>query len=1451
MPIITRPLNPNDTGQAVADLHQALVKYGAPIADAEKTGKRFGDSTLAAVLDFRKAHGLPPPARNAPPFDASVGRLLHAATAAVTDDRAALRTAVRESIDAGSTAPAQESYWLARYALVAGDFPSAKKAAARAPQLSVLVTDITAPSRDPRTQPPRPPEVPYPENFYTYLYNLVPQDRLDELLGRTAADSPGARARVMLRIKDGPQGEGDYPEDIDGEPDSEPPAGEPATSDQRKKELLESADAWLAAVDNWQLANKEFKARRYASAVSAYTACQQAVLTYFGKYYSDVDFTGLQRRLTLDQRIHRFVVTLAVQEVRWAQMWEAIRQRRFMLSLQELGSFDWGAVPGSAITLLEGNRVGQEDSTEPPPGMKTLRQRSLDRPLVILATVMVPLARAEANRLRRQYDAAERDLRRVLTPYTVQSGNPPPTTRDIWLTCDFIERPFARLLLAETLLDKADVQYKGRMPVAEPDRAALVTAAGEYRTRFGDGDPRNQDAPFQAQQAAKTYLGVVELFKDEGAYVSRMNQGTDTLVAQVKERLAAQDVSSHRFRALGKDITIPTLRPVGNVLPGTATGVGPHEPLLKFQLPEEQPARETNPRVYAILLQTQARLLQIWSWFNYLGYADDYVPPWRFQFLLDRARYFAEHAKNAQREYLNFLNNAENEEFKELSAAQNVEMEKANVNIEGARVDQARLEVGAAFQSALLASLSASNSQLRLERYVEHDKRMDKLESSSLFGSIVGGLFAVGLAGATGGAGAGFLAFGGWAFNSASAADETTKAGEQRALEKYNLGLDLAETRGAEQVAQSQLEVAKAGVTVATLQREAALLRHEFALQNLNFLRNRILTSELWYRLSGAIRSVADTYLRYGIEMAFLAEQAYEFDADKRLDVIRFDYDVSDLGDMLAGDFLLRDLDTLEQDLIVGQKIRQQQVKYVLSLAREYPEALQELRDNGQMTFSMRLEQLERRFPGLFNVRISSVEVLPIALMDATRFSLELTQLGSGFVRLKTQPGDTPPSEGPPPDWLVGFEAEWLVKPRMMGPETAIFSGLSRQDLSGNAAFFASNQRGAFEGLPGAGAWRIDMSMKENRVVPDSLVDVLITFTLSGYYDANLRDAIDQAPRKPMAITTWFSAQQSFPDANYQFNRIGRMEWNVTQDMLALQGSLDQVQNVAVLCSPSQKRPELGRLMCSYPVEFELDAAGNVTVLRTLPTGLSFTASGLSLNATIPAGTSVTFDFGDGTGLTDSNALPHTYARPGRYEVSVRISANGRLTEYRAVVVISRQHIVLPPCIAIPRLQTSVAGGQIKLKPILRPTPGELLSPSWRIDNIKPDTGSDPITFTLKPGRYVLRFAARRPLKAHFFSQQRFRPAPSLAMNGLHLASNRTFDVTTGNETTTNLNAFGQHVFGAGPSAIFSPTDRWTLELPLDDNPCLVSVSSADTKQHDLGELSDVFLALEYRVRDE
>jgi hypothetical protein len=373
--------------------------------------------------------------------------------------------------------------------------------------------------------------------------------------------------------------------------------------------------------------------------------------------------------------------------------------------------------------------------------------------------------------------------------------------------------------------------------------------------------------------------------------------------------------------------------------------------------------------------------------------------------------------------------------------------------------------------------------------------------------------------------------------------------------------------------------------------------------------------------------------------------------------------------------------------------------------------------------------------------------------------------------------------------------------------------------------------------------------MKENRIVPDSLADLLITLTVSGYYDSTLRDAIDHAPRRPMALTTWLSGHQSFPDAYYRFNQSGRMEWQATPDLLALRGSADELRNLGVLCVPAERRPELGRLMCSYPIEFEIDAAANLTVLRVLPT-ITLTTDGLTLDATVnmPAGAVVTVDFGDGTGLADASAFPHVYAKPGRYEALIRIAVNQRLTEYRVAVVVSRQHAVQPPCIAVPSLTATAVSGKVKLEPTLNVPGGETLAVTWRVDGRAPEADGNPPSFTLEPGRHILRFTAIRPLAARFYGHQRYDPTVAVPLDGLHVATNRTFDSTTGTENTASLNQFGQHVFGGRTLA---PTDRWTLELPLEDNTCLVSVSNADARQYYLGELADMFLTLEYTIKGE
>ena len=1237
----------------------------------------------------------------------------------------------------------------------------------------------------------------------------------------------------------------------------------------REQRLIASALAFLNAIEAWQLGNSEFANQRYASAVQAYNSCQLAVLDYFSLFPDYNLATGYLPirfiRPTLASRIDELVWRLASDQQTWARVWSQINWRRQLLSLAELGQFDWTPInsASTAYLLLKGNLGGIDQPAAPISGEAGaldpgLRQGSLDTPLLLIAAVLVPLARAEANHLRRQYVEAGVDFNRILRTTIppprdifVITG-PQPTAITVALLCEFIEVPFVRLMLVETMLDQAEEQYKSRLSVDDETDAATKAEQLDRITQIAQGftddsipgDLTPNAIPLQHLVAAITYADAMATVQDDGAYIANTKQALKTLNDNVGTAIGSGDVRSMAFRSLGQTMTVPNFTAVGDTLPGLTSGTHPHEPYLQFNPPDAQPIRASNPRVYARLIQAQSRLLQIWSGFNYLGYRDDYVPPWRFQYLLDRARYFAEHAKNAQRDYLNFLNNAENEEYKEMSAGQNVELEKANVQIESAQVDQAADQVAASQQSKTLADLNASDAGERLQNYQDFKTHMEELDAASYASSALS--IGVGIAEIAGGDPQGLSQI----VSGVGQAANTTKEELQRNLEEDNLTLAVGEANQSAAVAEAQLQVAKAGLVVAGLQRQAALLRHEFALQNLQFIRNQTLNTEQWYRLAGAIRSVSDTYLRYGISIAFLAQQAYNFESDKRLNVIRFDYDLSDVGAWLAADFLLRDLDSLEQDLVVSQQTRLQEVRYVLSMAREFPETLQDLADNGQVMFSMRLEQLERHFPGLLNLRISNVDVQPVALMDPTRVSVELAQLGSGMIRLKSQPGTSPLNSTDVPansDWISNSGTDWPIKIHVSGSETAVFSGVSRQEAA-SVSVVAASERVAFEGLPAASSWRIDMSMKENQVVSGTLADVIITFSLAGYYDSEFKNLVTDAASsgRSFATTSFISARRALPDAFYSLAHNGNLKWDVSEDMLVLAGTPGALHNLAVVLPLIQDGPEIGRCYCRYPIRVQV-SSGAVSLLTILPQ-LTLTQNGLTVNCAFngPADIQATWDFGDNSAIVEGATAQHSYSRPGRYTLLARLSKNGTLVEYRSAIVISTNNAVVTPLIVAPVLSAGPvsADGTVPLT-ISLPTGVTDVSLECSVDRTRGFADSGMAVLNLKPGSYELDFLATRKLSARFYGKQRYLPTDTVDLYRDRTATNRTFDLATGAETTTSPNAFSTQLFGNG-NDVLSPVDRWTLELPLADNPWFMSVSPSDVAEFDGGELADAILSLEF-----
>jgi peptidoglycan hydrolase-like protein with peptidoglycan-binding domain len=1420
VPFITGTITATTSINIIRQLHAELAAAGLPVGVAPTAGP-FLTAARTSVSAFQKRHNLSPTGIVDP---TTAGILTLSALVISEGDRSKLRVGLRNGLNRVPGSP-EYNYWLARYAIMAGDYPTAQSAVSSFGRFDDI-GGVLNPHTGSGTPQPLQPELPYPENFYSYREDLLDQDLLAQLLSQMASLTKEQYAAAIST-----SGHRIDPLTLD---------------DSLFQASVQKAHLALEVISAWQTGNSYAARREFALAILSYQKSQTLAADYF-QARDEAPLPGNNGA----ERVQAWLARR--RQIENHPLWEILRWRRILLSLRELEQQDREKTIGSDGAFASAAAFVNKftDTDEFGANIAAINQmQRLDPLMAVIATLWIPLATAELNAQRRQFDAAIQGVADLLSSQVAVEVR-------FRYVCEFIEIPFMRLLTVEALLGKADEQYKtGR---TQPD----VTQFPETVLYHG-------------LLAAQTYLQVLSRISEDGQYAARIAQGRDNLVASIQQSLQVGDTTSRGFQILGKSITVPTISAVSNTLPGTDRALGPHQSIVQIASLDGTAMRETNPQVYALGLLATAKLEQIRAGFNYLGYADDYLSPWRFQFLLDRARYFSEHAKNAQRDYLNFLNNAEHEDLQEQSAAQNVEMEKSNVRIETARVDQVNAEVKAAEESAALAHLSATNAQQRFANYSEFDEKMDSLEAVSFFGSFISSLASATVTSLVNPAlGAGVLAAGvvGDTLQAGAAAG---KASLQRGLELSNLNLAIGEADKAETVANAQLTVAQDGQIVAGLQRQAALLRHEFAIQNLQFLRNRVLSTEQWYRLVAAIRSVSETYLRYSVELAFLAEQAYEFEADKRINVIRFDYDLSEVGGFLAADFLLRDLDTLEQDLIVTQRQRQQQVRYVLSMAREFPEALQEIRDHGKTTFSLRLEQLEKHFPGLYNLRIGAVDVLPIALMDSTRFSLELTHLGTSQVRLKAQPDTLPgiPSVSPlntndlpipAGGWLSELQEEWPIKLRVTGPETAIFSGLSRQDASAVFPFATNGQRQAFEALGAAAAWQVDLTARENQVVPESLADLLITFTLSGYHDSELRAEIDAVKPQTTTLTSFLSAQQIFPDAFYEFSRSGRMVWKVPRELLTLNGDLGRLRNIGFSLRPGAPNVHFSRLMTRLRMNFRINEAGGVasgvTVFTTIPE-MSVTQTApmtIAVRAALNTASELAWDFGDGTPIlrtVRNGTTPiapaegaHTYAKPGRYIMKLRCVQNDALAEFRISVVVSRSQklgeplIIFLPCVTFnttAKTLTITAGGAVQQA-------GRML---WRVGDTSAEGNS--ATFTLKPGNYTLDFAAVRKLNFRAYSAQRYvKDLAPLPLRGLSATTNRTFD-ENGKETNgagapplPARNELARRMFDKGA---ISSEDEWTFELIPQEILGLPAGTAIGAEELDLSDIQDVVLSMEYET---
>jgi tetratricopeptide (TPR) repeat protein len=488
-----------------------------------------------------------------------------------------------------------------------------------------------------------------------------------------------------------------------------------------------------------------------------------------------------------------------------------------------------------------------------------------------------------------------------------------------------------------------------------------------------------------------------------------------------------------------------------------------------------------NPSIAAVVLLAKLNMQNIENGIDFplLSLSREQVPVFRFEYLQNVARYFAEHAIQAERTYINFKTSAEQEEFTRAMLENAVDLEAANEQLESKKVEIAQEQ-----REAIEANQEYANTQLENAKDLKDEYEDVSLEEIALDSEITY-------------VGAPTTEYDFSGYEEYGISDGTHRVDEvlrtltrrrreiSREFELNNLDRRISELEAAKAVADEQVDIAVKQEEAAVLQKNIATLRRQQAEQQLELFDSQEFTPDLWNRLANEIREISKAYLNQAIVIARLMEQSYEFEVGKPVNIIKPSYERNDLAGLLAGDFLLKDIDSFTFiRIVLGEK--KQPMKEVISLADRYPvQFLRDFQRTGVMGFRTEIADFDRSYPGSYLQRIKKVEVLVEGLIGRGGIHASLTNTGLALSRVR----------------------DGRIKMRLLQPETLL---ISQYRVGPDSVVFTPDNEmlAIFEHSPLSTSWIFELNPAANDIVLNFITDVKLVIYYESFFDPSLKPKV-------------------------------------------------------------------------------------------------------------------------------------------------------------------------------------------------------------------------------------------------------------------------------------------------------------------------------------------------------
>jgi hypothetical protein len=534
--------------------------------------------------------------------------------------------------------------------------------------------------------------------------------------------------------------------------------------------------------------------------------------------------------------------------------------------------------------------------------------------------------------------------------------------------------------------------------------------------------------------------------------------------------------------------------------------------------------RQLDP--YAAPTDTESGLPVIGAGGNLVlpGLATLAPTPYRYSFLVERAKQLVGLAQQAEGSMLSSIEKADAERYGLLRARQDVKLSRAGVQLQTLRVKEAEGGIE-------LAKLQQERAQIEadeLDRWLaEGENSYEQLALELMRAAALADAIAAATAFATpGGAASGFQALaGGLSVASGWAA---MQASFERREEEWGLRRDLALQDV--KIGAQHVKIAEDRVRVVAQERAIAELQHENAEDVVQFLATKFSNAELYEWMSGVLEGVYGHLLQQATAMAQLAASQLAFERQEPPPpFVQADYWLPEAAPGAADDGeapdrrgltgaarLLADIAKLEQHAFETNE-RKLNLTKTISLAQLAPVELQRFRETGVISFETPMQLFERDFPEHYlrlvnRVRTSVVALAPTtAGIRATLTSSRVSRVvigGDIFQKVQVQHG---------PDRVALSSAREATGVFELDPQAEMLR--------------------PFEGIGVDAAWELRMPRAANPSLDyRAIADVLLTIDYTALSSYDYGQQVVQTMKPTVSADRALSFRHHFPDQWYDLH---------------------------------------------------------------------------------------------------------------------------------------------------------------------------------------------------------------------------------------------------------------------------------------------------------------------------